>query len=374
MKLGCLLVLVLSSSFTVSESLLNEPLASFPPFNDNDSWVSSDPDAQDLTDEQHLELRTAGVAYTFLEERLTNTGILTEVQLDDAQAVFFGIRVQASTPLSGYLLDLARDGRVSLVTLIGGNDTVLTTEDSGLDPASGPLKVCYRLTGQRLEAWIWATEGTPTEAPTIEITLPEPLTFAEGRPTVGVRTGGASFSSIDVEGETYRPQILNLAQLEPDVRFKLEWDSVTNEVYRIDSSASFFGPWKPIFWHKATSESSKIVVAAPTQSGSFRVVALSGNVLVDTGFPVRISPNASPTELTWASSEDRVYGFEWSLDLLSWQRFEEMSVEGTAGLQRTTAVLSLPESLSPSDAAGLYWRVVELSDTNSFGIVPAVAE
>ena len=372
MKLGWLtLISILHLPVVHAETLGDVPLASFPPF--DASWQASDPEAQDLTEER-LELRTDGLAYAFLEKRLSHTAILAEVQFDDAEAVFLGIRVQANPPLSGYLLDLSRDGSVSLVTLVDGEDTVLVTGDAGLNSASGSLKMCYRLTAQSLAAWIWPADGEPSEMPTIESLLTEPLRFAEGRPVVGVRGGGAQFSSVEVGGELYRPEILSLEQLEPDVRFRLKWESVANEVYRIDASESFVGMWRPVFLHKATGDASEIVVAARTRQGAFRVVALSGNVLVNSGIPIRVTPNAAPTSLTWVSSDDRVYGFEWSLDLLTWQRFGGVSIEGASGLQATTAVLALPDTLDPDEISGLYWRVVELSDTDSFGIVPSVAE
>ena len=347
-------------------------LVSAPPF-DEAMWQPSDPTAQDLSAE-HLQLRSQGVAYSLVNRRLRDTSILTEFTFHDAAAAFLGVRVQANPPLSGYVLDLSRQGGIRLLEVIGGEDTDLASGQTGFDLSSGPLMICYRLSGRTLSAWIWPKGGTQPEAPTLQTFLAAPLTFEEGRPLAGVRGGGGRFSSIEVRADVFRPLALGILLLPKEPRFKLSWNSTPNEIYGIDTSPDR-STWRRIYRFKASAETSEAVIpgsfsVAPARGMFFRVVKHSENVQVPANLQI-LAPPARRIAVSWVSSDDRVYGFEWSTDLTTWHRHGALAVEGAPGLSQMSTVLSLPERLRP-DTGTLFLRVIDLEDSASFGILPVV--
>ncbi len=347
------------------------PLFSFPPF-DADSWQASNPEDLEIT-EDALELSTQGVAYAWIESRLTNTTLVTEMDPLQADAVFLALRVQANPPLSGYVVDISREGMVNLISLVDGDDTLLASREFPSGVLGEQLMICHELRGERLRSWIWPKSIPQPQQPTLEALLPAPLAFVEGRAAVGVRGGTATFRKIDVGAQVYRPAILSLLPLKKEPRFNMSWESIPNHVYRIDASGDR-EEWHPHYWVKAASEHTEVVIPASFAFESapglfYRVINLTASVGVDVQLDI-IVPTTPRLALAWTSTDDRVYSFEWSKDLIAWESYGPFVVEGEVGTDTSTAVLPLPEPLTNEDASPLYVRVIDLEDKDTYGIVP----
>lgn len=374
MKLLCLASTLglLSVIAAAAGPLQGEPLASFPPF--NSPWPSSDPASQEITDDG-LELRTQGVAFAWLDHRLTGTTMLAEVEVDDADAVFLAVRVAANPPLSGYVVDVSRNGNVSLAILTDGKDMVLTTGTADVDFTNQSLMLCHRIQGQRLSAWIWSKNSLQPAEPTLETLLTGPPAFEEGRSAIGVRGGGATFSRVEVVAETFRPSVAGVLALNKEFRFRLIWESEPNEVYRIDTSPDRTN-WQTHYLFKATDTTSEAVIPAsfsaePAAAMFFRVVTISANAEVPADLEL-IRPATPRLAVAWSSSEQRVYRFEWSQDLEQWESYGGLAVTGADGKVFSSTVLPLPQALQSNNASPLYVRVVDFEDKDTFGLIPVV--
>ncbi len=359
-----------------ASSLDGEPLLSFPPFDDEAGWEVSDPEAL-ILEEGRLELRTSGAAFAWREQRLGVSSILAEVRFDDAEAAFVGVRVQSGSPLSGYVLDLTRLGGVALVQLVGGADTVLQTAAYPEEIEGVTVNFCLRLRGTRLRGWIWPKGQEAPEMPLVEASLPDPPVFAQGRPALGVRGGGAEFLSVKVTGEPFRPTAVGLLPFKREPRFRLTWPSTPGEVYRVDASLDR-SEWQTRYWVKAGGAESEAVIPASFSAQTvpsmfFRVVWASQVLAVDADIEV-IVPTAPRLAVAWTSSDRRVYGFEWSKDLQEWTPYGALAVEGTAGLGVTSTVLPLPETLTFREAEEIHVRVLDLGDKGEYGLSFTPAE
>ena len=374
--LSCFCSLVSIESL-LADRLIGEPLASFPPFTE-ESLLPFAPETQEIVDDA-LVLTHPGVAYATYEQRLTDTSLVVEAEFADenAEALFLGLRIQARPPLSGYVFDLSRNGDVSLITLISGGDTVLATGNTGFASDGDPIMICFRVVQQSLAAWVWPKGSTQPDEPAIKATLDLPITFTEGRPLVGVRTGAARYSSVTIHGLNYRPINQGFQPLEAEVRLKIDWPSEAGRVYRIDSSTDRV-IWDGLYLVKATEEKTEAVIVGsfttiPARFRFFRVVDVASNTQVQ-GNPLPLVPATPRYAIAWRSAEDRVYGFEWSQDLETWTRFPGLAVPGADGTTLTDTVLPLPGELKKQDADRLYLRVLDLDDDDGFGIVPVMVE
>lgn len=359
------------SAFAGPEEGVTSPLYQFPPFAEAD-WQVSEPGALTVNGTT-LELSTQGAAYAWLDERLDQTTVFAEIDPMDADAVFLGLRVQANPPLSGYVIDLARDGSLILVALDDGDDEVLGSRPLGPAIMEDPLMICHQITGQRLRSWVWPKDGEPTVEPSLEAFLPEPLLFDEGRPAIGVRGGTAEFRRVEVGGAAFRPSVTDILPLEAEPRFIVSWESVPDHVYRIDVTVDR-DTWVQLYWVKATTNEVEIVVPASISPGRtsgtfFRVIDLTDSVGVDADLEIVLPPTPRLV-LTWTSSEQRVYGFEWSKDNENWHSYGPFVVEGTPGARLSATVLALPGPLTIDEADSLNVRVVDISDKEDYGIVP----
>lgn len=346
--------------------------SSFPPFTEG-AFTPFNPETLNLT-EAGLELTDSGVAYATLDERLADTSITVEASFTDtdAESFFLGVRVQARPPLSGYVFDFSRNGDVSLVELLSGGDRGLASANVGITLGNDPVMVCYRLTQQSLAAWVWPKGEPQPEEPSIQARLDLPLTFTDGRPLVGVRGGGSRFASIDVSGNRFRPEVLGFQPLSSEVRLRISWPSEAERVYRIDSSTDRV-VWEGLYLYKASGETSEAVTVGSfsTKPASFqflRVIDVATNTPVQAN-PAPLIPATPRHAIAWNSAEDRVYGFEWSQDLVQWTRFEGLAVPGADGAVFTDTVLPLPEELGREDADRLYLRVLDLDNDEGFGVI-----
>ena len=366
-----------SSGLLQADSLRGEPLASFPPFTE-DSFLPFDPGTQEIV-EGALVLTHPGVAYATYEQRLTDTSITVEAEFadDNAEALFLGLRIQSSSPLSGYVFDLSRNGDVSLITLVSAGDTVLASGNAGFSTDGTPIMICFRLLQQTLAAWVWPKGSEQPAEPTIQTSLEPPVAYTEGRPLIGVRSGAGRFASIDIHGVEYRPINLGFQPLKEEVRLKIDWQSEAGRVYRIESSTDRVA-WAGLYLVKATEATTEAVIVGsfstiPAPFRFFRVVDVASNSLVQ-GNPVPLVPATPRYAIAWRSAEDRVYGFEWSQDLETWTRYPGLAVPGADGTILTDTILPLPESLTKQDADRLYLRVLDLNDDEGFGFTPMAEE
>ncbi|NCF93266.1 MAG: hypothetical protein GWQ05_20260 [Verrucomicrobiaceae bacterium] len=368
--LSCFCALV-SLGLLQAENLSREPLASFPPFTE-ESLLPFDPETQEIVDDG-LVLTHPGIAYATYEQRLSDTSITVEAEFadDDAEALFLGLRIQSRPPLSGYVFDLARNGDVSLVTLDSGDDTVLASGNTGFSTDGDALMICFRMVQQSLAAWVWPKDSEQPTEPAIETSLGLPLTYTEGRPLVGVRSGAARFASVDIHGLPFRLINLGFQPLKEEVRLKIDWTSEPGGVYRIESSTDRV-LWERLYLVKATEATTEAVIVGsftevPAPFRFFQVVDVTSNSLVQ-GNPLPLIPATPRFAIAWRSAEDRVYGFEWSQDLETWPRYPGLAVPGADGTTLTDTILPLPEELNKEDADRLYLRVLDLDNDNGFGI------
>ncbi len=366
-----------SSATLQADSLTGDPLASFPPFTE-ESLIPFAPETQEIVDDA-LVLTHAGIAYATYDQRLTDTSLVVEAEFadDDAEALFLGLRIQARLPLSGYVFDLSRNGDVRLVTLISGDDTELATGNTGFNADGDPIMICFRVVQQSLAAWVWPKGSAQPTEPAIKTTLDIPITFTEGRPLVGVRSGSARYASVDIHGINHRPLNLGFQPLEEEVRLKIDWPSEPGLVYRIDSSTDRV-VWEGLYLVKATEEKTEAVIVGsfttiPASFRFFRIVDVASNSQVQ-GNPLPLNPATPRFAIAWKSAEDRVYGFEWSQDLETWTPFRGLAVPGADGTTLTDTILPLPQELNKQDADRLYLRIVDLDDDDGFGITPVIME
>lgn len=344
------------------------PIVAGPPF--EDGWVASIP-SDVVNDGGTLTLNTPGVVYvTHPPLRFGESIVYAEADITEADAAFLGVRIQANPPISGYLLDVTSTGDMQLVQLDSGGDTVLATGRAGFPISEeDTIQMCCELRGQRLRGWVWPGGNQRPDLPNVNALLADPIKFTDGQPALGARSGEVVYSKVAFDGDAFRPRFLGLLPLSKEPRFRITWPSEPNEIYRIDVSTDRV-VWETLYLTKAEGTSSVAVIPPPaTQGAFFRIVSWSAQALVAANIDL-IVPTAPRFAVAWASSDERVYGFEWSQDLITWQRFGELAVPGADGETISTTVLPLPEPLKAQDAEELYFRIIDLDDETSFGLAP----
>ena len=234
---GWVAVALIATPATLADTSNNGPRASFPPFSE-DSLAPSNAETVSIVDGA-LEINDPGLSFARFADQLSKASVEAEATFQDdlVEAIFLGLRVQRSNTLSGYLIDVTRNGSLSLVSLLDGEATVLETATADFDPSTTGLQICFSIQQQGLAAWVWPSGEAQPDTPTISTLLPRPIRYREGQSILGARGGAARFVSATFAGTSARPEIIGLIPLRKELRFRLRWQSVAGRVYRIASVA-----------------------------------------------------------------------------------------------------------------------------------------
>ena len=355
------LLLGLWIGLSYAEQGPGEPISSISRFDDaGNGWSAFDETTQSVVDGK-LTLTSPSFAMTQFETRLVASGIQVTADFSEAMGVIVALRSQPDPSPNGYFLEVLRSGAVLLYLVVDGQEQVLGEMMLQLE-AVDLLNICLRSEGRRLRGWIWPSSMEQPEKPSIAA-IDSSKTFTQGRPRLGIREGKVAFTDVSLWGERFRPQVLRVSVWKPEPRIVLVLETVPGSVHRfqdtVDRSA-----WQTRYLIEANPQGNTTTVVVP---GSFqesatplaltRVIDATTNEGTLRKRADFLFPTTVRFALTWESQDNRLYGFEYSPDLVTWQPVKHVTVRAADGQQSTATVLALPQKVAGKDP--LYWRVIE---------------